>query len=113
MFSLAGSRAWHGYAPTSEESEFERLCETLGEIGKTRMPVETHLVRGETAAPSPAAIRGPLPRGAQSPGQAEPTAVPLAESRGERGRRNCALQRTTGWSAEVLMSGKRHEPSVG
>jgi transposase len=64
---------------------FERLCGTLGEIGETGMPVEAHLVRGEAAAPSPAAIRGPLPRGAQSPGQAEPAPVPLAESRGERG----------------------------
>ena len=32
---------------------------------------EAHLVRGEAAAPSPAAIYGTLPRGAQSPGQAE------------------------------------------
>src|ERR1039457_5612444 len=97
-------RGWKGenHAPTSQESEFERLCGTLGEIGETGMPVEAHLVRGEAAAPSPAAIRGPLPRGAQSPGQAEPAAVPLAESRGERGERNCALQGTTGWSAEVL-----------
>ena len=39
-------------------------------IGETGMPVEAHLVRGEAAAPSPAAICGPLPRGAQSPGQA-------------------------------------------
>ena|SRR5664280_2248923 len=31
-----------------------------------------------------------------------PTPVPIAESRGERGQRNCALQGTTGWSAEVL-----------
>jgi hypothetical protein len=43
------------------------------------------LIATKTAAPSPAAIRGTLPRGAQSPGQAEPTPVPLAESRGERG----------------------------
>jgi transposase InsO family protein len=63
---------------------------------------KTHLVRREAAAPSPAAIRGTLPRGAQSPGQAEPAPVPLAESRGERAQRNCALQGTTGWSAEVL-----------
>src|SRR5664280_1330427 len=85
--SLAVDRGWKGenHAPTSQESEFERLCGTLGAIGKTGMPVEAHLVRGETAAPSPAAICGPLPRGAQSPGQAEPTAVPIAESRGERG----------------------------
>ena len=48
------------HAPTSSESEFERLCGTLGEIGETRMPVEADLVRGEAAAPSPAAIRGPL-----------------------------------------------------
>src|ERR1022692_564644 len=33
-------------------------------IGETGMPVEAHLVWGEAAAPSPAAIRGPLPRGA-------------------------------------------------
>src|SRR5450759_2924884 len=71
--------------PTSQESEFERLCGTLGEIGETRMPVEAHLVRGEAAAPSPAAICGPLPRGAQSPGQAEPAPLPIAKSRGERG----------------------------
>ena len=73
------------HATTSAESEFERLCRTLGEIGETGMPVEADLVRGETAAPSPAAICGPLPRGAQSPGQAEPAPVPIAESRGERG----------------------------
>jgi hypothetical protein len=42
-------------------------------------------VWGEAAAPSPAAICDPLPRGAQSPGQAEPTPVPLAESRGKWG----------------------------
>src|SRR5664280_1109620 len=86
-FVPSTDRGWQGenHAPTSQESEFERLCGTLGAIGETRMPVETHLVRGETAAPSPAAICGPLPRGAQSPGQAEPTAVPLAESRSERG----------------------------
>ena len=71
--SLAVDRGWQGenHAPTSQESEFERLCGTLGAIGETRMPVEADLVRGEAAAPSPAAIRGPLPRGAQSPGQAE------------------------------------------
>jgi len=40
--------------PTSEESEFKRLCGTLGAIGETGMPVEAHLVRGEAAAPSPA-----------------------------------------------------------
>src|ERR1035441_1135607 len=101
---LSTDRGWkvENHAPTSQESEFERLCGTLGAIGETGMPVEAHLVRGDAAAPSPAAIRGPLPRGAQSPGQAEPTAVPIAESRGERGQRNCALQGTTGWSAEVL-----------
>src|ERR1019366_288479 len=93
------------HAPTSQESEFERLCRTLGEIGETGMPVETHLVRGELAAPSPAAIRGTLPREAQLPGQAEPAPVPIAESRNERGERNCALQGTTGWSAEVLRAG--------
>src|ERR1019366_8243966 len=100
-------RGWKGenHAPTSQEPEFERLCGTLGEIGKTGMPVEAHLVWGEAAAPSPAAIRGPLPRGAQSPGQAEPAPVPLAEARGERAQRNCALQGTTGWSAEVLRAG--------
>ena len=101
---LSTDRGWKGknHAPTSHESEFECLCGTLGEIGETGMPVEAHLVWGEAAAPSPAAIHGPLPRGAQSPGQAEPAAVPIAESRGERGERNCALQGTTGWSAEVL-----------
>src|ERR1019366_4971325 len=97
-------RGWksENHAPTSQESEFERLCGTLGEIGETGMPVEAHLVRGETAAPSPAAIRGPLPRGAQSPGQAEPAPVSLAESKDEREERNCALQGTTRWSAEEL-----------
>src|ERR1035437_6094903 len=49
--------------------------------------------------------RRPGTRGAQSPGQAEPAPLPLAESRGERGERNCALQGTTGWSAEVLRAG--------
>src|ERR1035441_2097623 len=49
------------HAPTSSESEFERLCGTLGEIGETRMPVEADLVRGEAAGPRPAAICGPLP----------------------------------------------------
>jgi hypothetical protein len=73
------------HAPTNQESEFERLCGTLGEIGETGMPVEAHPVWGEAAAPSPAAICGPLPRGAQSPGQAEPAPVPLAESKGKRG----------------------------
>jgi hypothetical protein len=65
---LLPDRGWQGenHAPTSQESEFEPLCGTLGEIGETRMPVEAHLVRGETAAPSPAAIRGPLPRGARN-----------------------------------------------
>src|ERR1035438_8093163 len=101
---LAQLRGWKGenHASTSHESEFERLCGTLGEIGETGMPVEAHLVRGEAAAPSPAAICGTLPRGAQSSGQAEPAPVPLAESRGEQAQRNCALQGTTRWSAEVL-----------
>ncbi len=78
-------RGWKGEnnAATSQESEFERLCRTLGEIGETGMPVEARLVRGEAAAPSPAAICGPLPRGAQPPGQAEPAPVPIAESKGE------------------------------
>jgi hypothetical protein len=65
-------------------TEFD-LCGTLGEIGETGMPVEAHLVWGEAAAPSPAAILGTLPRGAQSPGQAEPAPLPLAESRGKWG----------------------------
>src|ERR1022692_2295252 len=87
-------RGWQGenHAPTSQESEFERLCGTLGEIGETGMPVEAHLVRGEIAAPSPAAIRGPLPRGAQSPGQAEPAPVLIAASRGERPSSDCCAE---------------------
>jgi hypothetical protein len=36
------------------------VVQRSGEIGETGMPVEAHLVWGEAAAPSPAAIRGPL-----------------------------------------------------
>jgi len=81
-----------------------KALEELAAVAKpdTLLAWYRKLIATKTAAPSPAAIRGTLPRGAQSPGQAEPTAVPIAESRGERAQRNCALQGTTGWSAEVL-----------
>jgi len=43
-----------------------------------------HSTNGSVFAPSPPAILGTLPRGAQSPGQAEPAPVPITESRREQ-----------------------------
>jgi hypothetical protein len=53
--SLAVDRGWKGenHAPTSQESEFERLCGTLGAIGETGMPVEAHLCSGRGRCAEP------------------------------------------------------------
>ena len=66
------------------------------------MPVEASSVRGTFAAASVAAVRGALPRGAQSSGQRESDLVSSGDERSKKEKGSGAVSGAAGRPAEVL-----------
>ena len=73
----AGRRRGTAEAATAF-SEPERVCGTLGAVGKRGVPVQTDPVRRSIASPSPERVRCAFPQRAQSSGQGKHSALSAA-----------------------------------